>query len=210
MKEAREIKYPPQVVNWLCRGFSFVTSKLFWSIRYNGRENIPPRGIGGYIVASNHQTYLDPGWICAPIPHKLQFMAFDEAFEWRVVGPAIESLGAFPVSLEGKGVLRSMKRALRALEDGAALVVFPEGGRELADGELMPFKEGVVRMAMQAGVPILPVTISGGNRIWPRGQKWPRFFSRLTVTYHPLMHASEEDDAELVTQKLRDVIASVE
>jgi 1-acyl-sn-glycerol-3-phosphate acyltransferase len=202
------LKYPPKLVHRFLRGFGWTVSKAFWFVRFRGTANIPAPNSGGYVIAANHQTYLDPMWICIPISQKLQFMAFDEAFEWRLVGPMIRSLGAFPVSLEGKGVLRSMKQSLRALEDGAALVVFPEGGRQLADGEMMPFKEGVVRIAMQAGVPILPVTITGGNRIWPRGQSWPRLFRRLTVTYHPLMHPGEDDDPELVTQKLRDVIAS--
>lgn len=209
MKAQRPVKYPPRLVNILCRGFSFVTSKLLWFLRFHGRENIPPPEFGGYIVAANHQTYFDPGWICGPIPHKLQFMAFDEAFEWKFVGPMISYLGAFPVSLEGKGVLKAMKQALRALDDGAALVVFPEGGRQFADGELLPFKEGVVRIAMQAGAPILPVTITGGNRVWPQLKKYPRFFTRVEVTYHPLMQVNETDDPEELTAKLRETIASI-
>lgn len=201
-------KYPPRVVQSFLRGLAWAISKPLWFIRFRGRENIPARGSGGYLIASNHQTYLDPAWICIPIDQKLRFMAFDEAFGWKFVGPMIKYLGAFPVNLEGKGVLKAMKEALRALEDGAALVVFPEGGREFAAGELLPFKEGVVRIAQQAGAPILPVTITGGNSVWPQLQKYPRFFTRVEIIYHPLMRVSETDDPEELTARLRQTIRS--
>ena len=208
MKNDASDKYPPFAVQRFLCGVAWTISKALWFIRLRGVENIPPRDSGGYIIASNHQTYVDPAWICIPIKQKLRFMAFDEAFGWKFVGPLIEYLGAFPVNLEGKGALRAMKEALAALADGAALVVFPEGGREFADGKLLPFKEGVVRIAQQAGAPILPVTITGGNRVWPQLQKYPRLFTRVEITYHPLMQVSESDDPEELTTKLRETIAS--
>jgi len=192
----------------LSRRSAWAISKVLWFVRYRGTENVPRKDAGAFILAANHQTYIDPGWICAPVRHKLRFMAFDAAFEWPVVGPLISYLGAFPVSLEFGGTLKAMKQALRALKDGAALVVFPEGEREFADGQMLDFKEGVVRLALQAKVPILPTTISGGNKVWPQGQKYPRFFRRVTITYHPLIRVNSEDELEAANQKLRDTIAS--
>jgi len=199
----------------MARAFAWLVSKPLWFIRFRGRDNIPPDDTGAYLIAANHQTYLDPAWIGIPIRHDLRFMAWDEAFGWRFIGPMIRYLGAFPVSLDTGGTIKAMKQALRALKDGAALVVFPEGGRELADGEFLPFKNGVVRIAQQAGVPILPVTIRGGNRVWPREQKYPHIFRRVTITYHPLMQITEDeslpqhDDLDRWTAKLREVIDSV-
>jgi len=135
-------------------------------------------------------------------------MAFEQAFEWRFIGPLITYLGAFPVSVEVGTTLSAMKRALQALKDGAILVVFPEGAREFANGELLEFKEGVVRLASQAKVPILPVTISGGNRVWPQGQKYPKIFRRVTVTYHPLLRVDSEEDLDAINERLRETIAS--
>ncbi|MBK7513222.1 MAG: 1-acyl-sn-glycerol-3-phosphate acyltransferase [Chloracidobacterium sp.] len=54
-------------------------------------------------------------------------------------------------------------------------MIFSEGAREFADGKMLPFKNGAVRLALQAGVPILPVTVSGGSRIWPRSRKYLTF-----------------------------------
>ena len=139
-------------------------------------------------------------------------MAWDEAFNWRVIGRFIRYLGSFPVSPEIADSLKAMKEALRSLRDGAVLTVFPEGGREFADGKMLPFKEGAVRIALQAGVPILPVTVTGGNRVWPRGQKYPRLFRRVQITYHPLMRIDESDagkknqDLDELTEKLRQTI----
>src|SRR5207248_8788627 len=62
----------------------------------------------------------------------------------------------------------AIKRSLRWLRDGGAVVMFPEGGRGNPDGSLGRFKPGAVRMALESGVPILPVTIRGGERVWPK------------------------------------------
>lgn len=183
--------------NALIRGFAWLISKPLWFIRFAGRENIPDPSFGGFIIAANHQTYADPAWNCIPVDHPLRFMAYDDAFTWRFVGPMIRALGAFPVGLEVGGTLSAMKEALRVLEKGAALVVFPEGEREFADGEIIPFKSGVVRIAMHAKVPILPVTIVGGNHIWPRDQKFPRLFRRVEITYHPMITVKENEALDL-------------
>ena len=198
----------------LLRLIGYTISKTVWFIRYTGRENIPDRSVGGFLISANHQTYVDPVWVCLPMRRKLRFMAVDKAFEWRFIGPLIRYLGAFPVSMETGGTLKAMKYALRELNEGAVLTVFPEGAREFADGEFFPFKTGAVRIAMQAGVPILPVTITGGNRIWPQKQKYPRLFRRVEIVYHPLVHIVEDDklgkDENLNkwTEKLRETIES--
>jgi 1-acyl-sn-glycerol-3-phosphate acyltransferase len=203
-------KYPSQFVVDALRLIGWLLSKTFWFIRYEGRENIPDKHFGAFLIASNHQTYLDPVWICLPMRRRIRYMAFDKAFEWKLVGRFIRYLGAFPVSPEVSDSLKAMKEALRALRDGAILTVFPEGGREFADGEMLPFKEGAVRIAMQAMVPILPVTISGGNRIWPREQKYPKLFRRAVIEYHPLiiLDGKGSENLEDITEQLKTVIAA--
>lgn len=207
-------KYPSQLVVDLLRLTGYVISKTFWFIRYNGRENIPDASSGSFLIAANHQTYIDPVWICLPMRRRFGFMAVEQAFGWPVIGPLIAYLGAFPVSMEVGGTLRAMKHALRALRDGAALTVFPEGERAFADGKMLDFKTGAVRIALQAGVPILPVTISGGDRIWPQKQRYPRLFRRVELTYHPLLYVKEtgelrdRDALEHWTARLEQIIGS--
>ena len=214
MKSTGPDKYPSQIVVDILRLIGYVISKIFWFVTYRGLENIPANAAGGFLIAANHQTYIDPVWICLPMRRKLRFMAFDKAFEWRIIGPLITYLGAFPVSMEVGGTLKAMKEALRALRDGAALTVFPEGAREFAGGETLPFKTGAVRLALQTDVPILPVTVSGGNRIWPQKQKYPQLFRRVTITYHPLLTITADDTLELHenleiwTNKLKETITA--
>ncbi|MEO7538714.1 MAG: lysophospholipid acyltransferase family protein [Pyrinomonadaceae bacterium] len=206
-------EYPSQTVVDVLRLIGYVISKSVWFIRYTGREHIPDPSAGGLLIAANHQTYVDPVWICLPMRRKLRFMAIEKAFEWRVIGPMIRYLGAFPVSMEIGGTLIAMKKALRSLRNGAALTVFPEGGRAFADGQMLPFKTGAVRIALQAGVPILPVTVRGGERIWPQKQKYPRLFRRVEIIYHPLLvpvngDLAEPSDLDHWTERLREIIAS--
>ena len=196
MKDNQTEKYPIQIVIDALRLLGYVISKSLWFIKYHGRENIPDKSSGSFLIAANHQTYADPVWIVLPMRRRIRFMAYDKAFEWRIIGPIIKYLGAFPVSMEVGGTLKAMKESMRALRDGAVLTVFPEGAREFANGEMFEFKTGAVRIALQVGVPILPVTISGGNLIWPQKQKYPKLFRRVDVTYHPLLHVAEDQTLE--------------
>ncbi|MBV6497599.1 MAG: 1-acyl-sn-glycerol-3-phosphate acyltransferase [Acidobacteria bacterium ACB1] len=200
-----ELQYPPPRIARSLKRAARVVSKILWRIEYVGLENIPEAGLEGYVVAANHQTYVDPFWIAAPIMQKTQFMAFDGAFDWFFVGRMIRYLGAFPVSQNPRSFSSAFRTALRALDDGAALVIFPEGARQVEDGELLEMKEGAMRIAIARKSPVLPVTIVGGNRIWPRGWLTPRLFRRLQVVYHePFI--PETDDAEIETERLREAI----
>ena len=195
------------------RALGRVLGRTYWRLRYSGVENIPASDGRGLLIASNHQTYLDPYWICLPIYRDFRFMAWDEALDWFLVGRLIRRLGAYPISLDGTSV-SSMKESLRILREGWTLVVFPEGSRTFKDGKMLRFKAGAARLAIQAGVPILPVTITGGNRIWPRGGYIPHP-GKVRITYHPVIETKDfligEDQRERaseLTKALEETIAS--
>lgn len=208
-------KYPARVVIDILRFLAYLINRTIWFVRYGGLENIPAGSSGGFIIAANHQTYVDPVWICPPISrHKFRFMVYDKALEWPLIGPFIKYVGAFPVSTRIGGTVEAIEESLRALEDGAVLTIFPEGEREFADGVMLPFKTGAVRIALRSGLPILPVTITGGNEIWPQKQKLPRLFRRVTVIYHPLFRVEDDpiltphENVERLTAELRKIIAN--
>ena len=98
-------------------------------------------------------------------------------------------LGAWPLQLEGSDPA-AIRRSLQWLRDGGAIVIFPEGGRGRPDGSMMRFKAGAIRIALEAGVPILPVTIRGANKVWPIGRRCPRM-GRVEITFHPLYHVKQ-------------------
>lgn len=185
-------------------------SRALWRISFRGDENVPAEG--GLVIAANHQTYVDPFWIGSRVKRPIRYLAWNEAFKWPVVGRALELLGAWPLALE-RGNPTAYKRSLQWLRAGGAVMIFPEGQRAFADGEPSPFKAGAVRLALEAGAPLLPVTIRGGQRVWPRGQRLPRV-GRVEVIFHPLRRLSvpEGDDVRQFirreTRALADVIKS--
>jgi 1-acyl-sn-glycerol-3-phosphate acyltransferase len=165
-------------------GVGFI-SRLFWHIEFSGVENVPANG--GVIIAANHQTYFDPFWLSVPVKRPTRYLAWSAAFTWPIVGRFLIWFGAWPLALEGSDP-SAIRRSLQWLRDGGAVVIFPEGGRSTSSGSLERFKAGAVRLALEANVPILPVTIRGGNEVWPRGRRFPRI-AKVVVTYHPLHYA---------------------
>lgn len=180
------------LVVWITRYFSLIISKILWRIKYTNVENIPKESAAGLIISANHQTYFDPFWICIPVKREMRFMAWNKAFGWIFIGRWLRMLGAFPVSLKRGGTIKALKQTLEFLRNGKTVVIFPEGEREFADGKLLPFKTGAVRIALEANVPILPVTVVGGNRIWSRDHKFPRF-GKVEIIYHPVIKFSNQN-----------------
>jgi 1-acyl-sn-glycerol-3-phosphate acyltransferase len=180
-------------------------SRIFFRISFKGLENIPQTG--GVIMASNHQTYIDPIWMTLPIKRRIHYLAMSESFSWPIIGKVIVMLGAWPIQVE-KADKTMLKRTLQWLNQGGALVIFPEGGRCLPDGQLLRFKPGAVRMALEANTPILPVTIRGGQRVWPKGYRFPRP-AKVELVFHPLQHIKmqEGEDARACARRETDRLA---
>lgn len=200
----------PQWSLEIIRPMVHAASRVFWKIEFRGVENVPADG--GLIVAANHQTYLDPFWLSLPIKRPTRYLAWSDAFRWPIVGRGLVWLGAWPLALEGSDPA-AIRRSLQWLRDGGAVVIFPEGARSSAAGSLDRFKAGAVRLALEAQVPILPVTIKGGNRVWPKGQRFPRL-GKIVITYHPLIHPEPCQNEETracarrESERLAQVIAS--
>ncbi|HSP64529.1 MAG TPA: lysophospholipid acyltransferase family protein [Pyrinomonadaceae bacterium] len=205
--------YPRMLPEWAlyaCRPVVGGLSRLLWRIRWVNTEYIP--NAGGLIIASNHQSYIDPFWVARPVKRPVRFLAWDEAFDWPVVGAGLRGFGAWPLQLEGSDPA-AIRLSLQWLREGGAMVIFPEGGRGNPDGSMRKFKAGAARMALEAGVPILPVTIRGGNRVWPSSQRFPRLGS-VEVIYHPLLVIEQREGEEVrgcarrETERLAEIVRS--
>ena len=185
-------------------------SKVFWGLEHKGLENIPKDG--GLIIAANHQSYGDPFWLAVPVKRPIRFLAWSEAFSWPLVGKAIRLLGAWPLNVQASDPA-AIRRSLTWLRDAGVVVIFPEGGRGLPDGSMTRMKGGAVRMALDADVPILPVTIRGGNRVWPANRLLPRP-GKVEIVYHPIMHVKQlpneeaRECARRETERLAQIIRS--
>ncbi len=185
--------------------------RVFFSVESQGVENVPEDG--AVIIAGNHPSYLDPVLIGLPISRRIRFMAWDALFKVPLLGQIIRAMGAFPVDIRrGRGEA-AFREALRALENGEALGVFPEGQRseQAAMGDL---RTGVARLAIESGAPIVPVTIGGAMRAWPQWKLLPRS-AKIVVRYHepirlsPQERAANRDNREYHQQVMKRVAMSI-
>lgn len=186
-----EAALPQWIISLLRPTIGFFSS-IFWRLEHKGVENIPADT--GLIVAANHQSYGDPFWLSVPIKRPVRFLAWSQAFAWPVVGRAIRLLGAWPLQIEGSDPA-TIRRTLTWLRERGVVVIFPEGGRGLPDGSMIRMKAGAVRMALEAGVPILPVTIRGANLVWPASRLLPRP-GKVEITYHPVFYVDQRPGEE--------------
>jgi 1-acyl-sn-glycerol-3-phosphate acyltransferase len=164
--------------------------RLLFRLEGRGAEHVPPRG--PVLLVANHSSFLDPPLVGGVAPRPVSFMAKAELFRVPLLGPLIKRLNARPVRREGAdaGALRT---ALRILQDGGVLLMFPEGTRG-PEGTLREPKPGAAMLAVLSGAPVVPVFIVGSGRAWPRGRRLPRP-AKVTVTFGPPM-VFERKDAE--------------
>jgi 1-acyl-sn-glycerol-3-phosphate acyltransferase len=122
-------------------------------------------------------------------------MTWDKMTRLPLLGPLIQAYGAFPVSLE-KGDRAALRHSLERLRQGGGLMIFPEGGRTRT-GRLMPFKPGVIRLALETNAPILPVTIIGGYKAFSPHHHFPRPYKIKIIYHEPIRLTPPDDDLQL-------------
>ncbi|MBN2360339.1 MAG: 1-acyl-sn-glycerol-3-phosphate acyltransferase [Deltaproteobacteria bacterium] len=190
----------------------------FWS-RYNmllsgvrvtlrGAEHI----VGGqhYVVMANHQSLYDVWAAIGWLPLQLRFLVKHTMRSIPLVGFTIGRMGHIYVDRgSSDSAAHSLSRAADRIHGGISVFFFPEGTRS-PDGRLIEFKSGGFRLAQAAGVPILPVTINGGRKIWRRGSL--RLLpGAMDVTVHaaiPVAVAGSDDRSarQLLMQQVRAAI----
>ena len=136
------------------------TLRLFADYKVMGRENVPP--MGPLIIVANHQSNIDPPLLAASLPRRIRFLAKDTIFRPAIADWFLRSYGAFPLNREAVDV-RAIRWVMSQLDHGEAVAVFPEGTR--SKGSLQKGLPGVVQLALKADVPLLPVGITGSERM---------------------------------------------
>jgi 1-acyl-sn-glycerol-3-phosphate acyltransferase len=164
--------------------------RLIFRMRRFGHRHVPRRGPA--LLVANHSSVLDPPLIAGMTPRPVTFLAKAELFEVPLFGGLIRRLGARPLRRDG-GDPAALRTALRLLEEGRVLLVFPEGSRG-PEGSLRPAKPGAGMLAVLSGAPVIPVYISGTGRAWPRGRRWPRP-ARVTVRFGEPVQVPRADAA---------------
>jgi 1-acyl-sn-glycerol-3-phosphate acyltransferase len=149
-------------------------------VRVSGLDNVPVDG--PLIVVANHISNADPplvaGWLSPALGRQLHILAKASLFV-PVVGWFLRRLGATPVRAGGSDI-EAYRVAREILDRGNVLCVFPEGTRS-PNGVLGEAKPGAAMLAARSGVPVLPVGISGTDEFLRRGERLPRFGTRVVM-----------------------------
>lgn len=160
--------------------------RLGWRLTVEGIDRVPAGG--GAILACNHLSVADQLFLAAVVPRQVHFWAKAEYFHLRgvrgaLVGAAVRGMGAIPVHRDGgRAALHALDAAIPVLRHGALVGVFPEGTRS-PDGRLYRGRSGPARLAVAAGVPVVPVGFGGTDLVQPIGRRLPRPALPVTIRF---------------------------
>ena len=167
---------------------------------FRSRCDEPLPRSGGVLVLSTHQSHLDPLLLGLATERRLSSLARSSLYRFKPFGFVITALDAVPIDREGSAVA-AMKVVIKRLQDGAAVIVFPEGTRT-HDGRMGEIKSGFAILAKKARVPIAPVAIVGAYECWPRSRLLPRP-GRIRLEFGRVLSVDEVaalDERGLVTE----------
>jgi len=196
-----DLVYPPVIVLvksfWKYLGFNF---------DFQGQDNVPRKG--GAILSINHTSYLDfalAGTAALPANRYVRFMAKKELFDNKIAGPLLR--GMHHINVDRSSGSASFVAALRALKAGEIIGIFPEGTISTSF-EIKGLKSGAVRLAIGAGVPIIPTIVWGGQRVYTKGVKpsFKRGKIPVTVSFGAPIAYSRDTDVEVAEAHLREVM----
>ena len=181
---------------------AFLTLKTVFGLQVFDKKNIPKKG--GFILASNHTSYLDPIVLGAACPRKLNFMAKQELFSHPLFSWYFSQLKAFPVKRNAID-LSALKEAIRRIKNGGGLLLFPEG-RRMSDGASAEAHGGVGFLAVKLDVPVIPAFVRGTEAAMPKGTKFIRP-GRISVRFGRQIfvekNSSYQDIARLIMTNVR-------
>jgi 1-acyl-sn-glycerol-3-phosphate acyltransferase len=160
-----------------------------------------------YIFMSNHVSNLDPPIITPLIPKRTSVLVKKELFSFPILGRAMRMGSMVPVDRGNRGAgIESVRTARQVVQQGLNMSIYVEGHRSF-DGKLLPFKKGPFYLAMECGVPVVPVTITGTHEIMPKG----RFAIKpgtATVIFHSPIEPKDFGNRDCLMEKVRGVIES--
>jgi 1-acyl-sn-glycerol-3-phosphate acyltransferase len=170
-----------------------------------GRERLDPAR--AYIFMSNHASNLDPPIQIPLIPRRTSVMVKKELFKTPILGRTMLLGSLVPVDRGNREAgIEAVNAAKAVIQQGVNMTIYVEGHRS-RDGKMLPFKKGPFYLAMECGVPIVPMTIVGTHEAWPKGQFAIRS-GKVKVIFHSPIEPKDFGDRDHLTEKVRAVIES--
>jgi long-chain acyl-CoA synthetase len=203
---------PRPLLEPLLFGFTRLLPRLAAGVRVTGLEKLPRDG--AFLVCPNHQSYLDPFFVCGVLPYRtlarVFFVGAVEYFETPLMRWVARKVHCVPVDPDSN-LVPAMKAGAFGLAHGKVLILFPEGERSI-DGTVKRFKKGAPILSRHLKVPVVPVAINGAHDVWPRGHffnwrgvlPWRR--SRVLVQFGDPIQFSEGETSADAANRLRDVV----
>ena len=189
---------------WWCRLIAWTIGAR---ISVRGAENLEPAGT--YVYMANHCSLVDIPAMFAYLPYQFRIMAKKELFYVPFMGWHLWTAGNFPVDRgDPRKTARSLRNVVEGVRKGKSLAVFPEGTRS-ADGKLQEFKPGSFKIAVRAGVPVVPVAIRGTHEILPKHSLVPRPGKVEVIIGKPVCtRDSSEKDVRILMETVHRAIES--
>lgn len=178
--------------------------KLNNRLKIVGEKNVPKKG--PFIIAPNHQSFLDGPIVASGLSYKTLKNSYFFATEEHVKHPVVKSLAKRNniILMEKRNLKNSILKLSEVLKLGKNVVIFPEGSRSY-DGEMVPFKKTFAILSKELNVPVVPVCIRGAYDVLPRGSKWIKP-KKIEVEYLPPVMSENGDTYDSISDKVRDSI----
>lgn len=187
-----------------CRLGRFGVLLVGVKIEVRGLEHLQPGR--NYIFMSNHVSNLDPPVLIPIIPGRCSVLVKKELFRVPVLGTGMRLAQLVPVDRSDReSAIGSIQAATAVLNKGLHMVIYPEGTRS-SDCRLLPFKKGPFHLAMDSGVPVVPVTILGTYESWPK-HRFALHGGTAIVVFHLPISPQSYADRESLADAVRDAIA---
>jgi 1-acyl-sn-glycerol-3-phosphate acyltransferase len=169
-------------------------------VEASGLENIDPSQT--YIFMSNHTSNLDPPILLPLIPRRTSVMAKKELFSYPILGETMRMGDLVPVDRGNRDAgIAAVHAAAEVVRQGINMTIYVEGKRSF-DGKLLPFKKGPFYLAMECGVPVVPVTIVGTHELMPK-KRFQIFPGTVKVIFHVPIAPSEFGDRDSLMERVR-------
>ena len=203
-----------QPVYGVCHYFLRLMFDMFFRGEVVGAGNLPPTG--GFLIASNHASFLDPPFVGCQISRQMAFFARKTLWKGRLASWWFDAVGTIPVDRDGGQDVSAIRRVLKAIKEERGLVLFPEGTRS-PDGRLQAAKPGVGFIACRTQVPVVPVRIFGSYEAFGKGRKFPRLGTRVTVVFgRPILPSAYDEPkagkerAQIASERIMGEIARLQ
>ncbi len=163
-------------------------ARLCFSYRSIHRDRVPQTG--GFVLAMNHQSYLDPplAGLCSDRP--IYFLGRKSLMKWPILGPLFPAMNVIPVDQE-RADMSALKAIIKLVRAGEGTLIFPEGARTL-DGQLQPAQPGLGLIIAKTLAPVVPLRIFGAHAALPRGGGRLRFHPITVVVGEPMHFSAAE------------------